>query len=143
MAKLKRLLWVGALLVALGALLLLAQKPAVVDIKPGSYPNCMDRDSMGVVSVGLNDPASSKPSDIKLNDTPTCTSGFATALRCKVEDIPGFGDISDLICQFASSDLRTAGVMPSTGTCKTVYVCVGTNIVGSDQLCDARSPTCN
>ncbi len=147
MTKLKSFLWPGALLLGVGALVLLAQKAPPVDIKPGSYPNCVDRDSKGTVAVGLDQSGYSSLT-IKLSNTSLCKDLNAitvSALRCKVADIPYYGDSSDLICHFSTDELRAKGLMPASGQCKTLYVCVGNfaSATGSDRLCEAHSSTCN
>ncbi len=141
MTKWKKLLPASVLL--LGFAFLLFAKLLNVDIKPGSSPNCMDRDSNGLVAVAIDDPASCTTGTIELNNEPNCTTTTAVPVRCTVEDVPGFGDSTDCVCHFKSSDLRTAGVMPTTGNCKTVYVCVSNFVQGFDSLCDAHSATCS
>lgn len=76
--------------------------PVDIDIKPGSWPNCIKNNSRGVVSVAvLGSPTFDvndifDPSGVKL--------GVAPPIRWSLEDVNGDG-VTDLVFKFMKSDL--------------------------------------
>jgi hypothetical protein len=107
-----------------------------IDIKPGSYPNCFNLNSHGVIPVAINGTA-----DFDVTQIDVSTLKFAGldvrvkgngASQCSVEDwnMDGY---DDLVCQFVDDATTWA---PDSGTATlSGNLLDGTPFTGTDEIC--------
>jgi hypothetical protein len=107
-----------------------------IDIKPGSYPNCFNINSHGVIPVAILGTA-----DFDVMHIDVSSLDFAGldvrvkgngAPQCSVEDVTGDG-YSDLVCQFVDDSTNWTpedGYATLTGN-----LLDGTPISGTDEIC--------
>jgi hypothetical protein len=116
-----------------------------IDIKPGSYPNCFNMNGNGVIPVAILGSADFDVTQIdvsnlkfggldvrvKGNDKPQCSVEDVSGDFSSPEGAPDGYD--DLVCQFVDDPTTWS---PDDGTATlTGYLCDGTPIVGSDEIC--------
>jgi hypothetical protein len=105
----------------------------MIDLKPGSNPNCVNLNNHGVVAVGI---LSFPGFDATTVVTSTVVFAGAPALRCANSDVDGDGDV-DKVCHFKTSALVVSnfnadGCAVVTLTAMTTS---GAPVSGSDILC--------
>jgi hypothetical protein len=106
-----------------------------IDIKPGSYPNCFNINSHGVIPVAI---LGNADLDVTLIDVSTLDfAGLDVRIKgngapqCSVEDVTGDGYL-DLVCQFVDDSTWTSedGYATLSGN-----LLDGTSISGIDEIC--------
>jgi hypothetical protein len=109
----------------------------LIDIKPGSYPNCFNNDGHGVIPVAI---LSSATFDATQIDASTVTleglsigaRGRANKLMAHLEDVNGDGLI-DLVVQIEDVD---GAFTSGNGTATlTGYLFDGSSFQGTDEIC--------
>jgi hypothetical protein len=91
--------------------------PLDIDIKPASYPNCINKDNKGRVPVAVLglpglDVKDIDPATIEVNDTPTPGSGVSPVRTSSNKDVSDPPDgIKDFVAHFNTSDLKDAGLL--------------------------------
>lgn len=107
-----------------------------IDIKPGSYPNCFNLNSNGVIPVAIL--GSSTFDATQVNLTTLSFNGLAVRVKgngapqCSVQNVNGDA-YTDLVCQFIDDPSTWAG-----GTATAILrgnLSDGTLFAGSDEIC--------
>ena len=103
----------------------------VIDIKPGSWPNCINPKSGGVVSVAILGNDSMDVNDI---DPATVMLEDVSPLRWAIEDVDNDG-FNDLVFKFKKKPLADQGVLVDGGSLTLEgQLADGTQISGSDTV---------
>jgi hypothetical protein len=111
-------------------------KSVLIDIKPGSTPNCFNNDGNGVIPVAILsspdfDATQVVPTTVSLNGQVIRVVGKGNTLS-HIEDANGDG-LDDLVVQIEDEDgIYQEGDTAATLTGETVG---GTSIVGTDTIC--------
>jgi hypothetical protein len=118
----------------------------IIDIKPGGGPNCVNPKSKGLVPVtilgGAVNVTTIVQSSLEIDDDANAATAGVKAAMTAIKDVNGDG-VNDLIMQFKTEDLNTAGLL-SDG--RTLYLTArlsdGAHLVGSDVVFLSSGPTC-
>lgn len=111
----------------------------LVDLKPGSDPNCVNPHSKGRVPVAVLGSSESHAAGI---DIDSLEFGGASPVRCSLEDVQPDGFL-DLVCHYRGTDIgwpnsgEDCGVIPLSG-----LTTAGIPIRGGDVACLAGEVTC-
>jgi len=112
----------------------------VIDLKPGSNPNC-ERFNRGMTAVAILGLTGFNPV-LTVNQSTILFDGAAPK-RCSAEDVNLDGKM-DLVCHFERMDMATAAAPPAN--CKVVELTAtlydGTPVSGSDVLCTPGGENC-
>ncbi len=113
----------------------------VVDIKPGSDPNCIKASSKGNIPVAV---LAAADLDVSAIDVASISMNGVAPVRSSLnKDVGGDGQ-PDLVLHFRTGDLRDAGLLNDDG--RTLVVTGelndGTPIIGSDVIFLAGGPNC-
>jgi len=113
----------------------------VIDLKPGSNPNCTSLQSKGVVAVAVLslpgfDPATINPASVVF--------AGASPVRYSYEDLNSDG-VLDLVCHFSTQALVVGPPNPIGCTVVDLKAMTyaGVPVSGSDILCLPGQPACN
>ena len=113
----------------------------VIDLKPGSNPNCTNLQSKGVVAVAVLslpgfDPATINPASVVF--------AGASPVRYSYEDLNSDG-VLDLVCHFSTQALVVGPPNPIGCTVVDLKAMTyaGVPVSGSDILCLPGQPACN
>lgn len=120
--------------------------PVSVDIKPGSYPNCLNINGHGVIPVAILgsanfDVTQVDPSTLQFGGLDVRVRGKNGTPQCSIEDVSGDfsspeglpDEYDHLVCQFVDD---SATWSPDTGTASlTGELFDHTPIEGSDSIC--------
>ncbi|MDY6837607.1 MAG: hypothetical protein SWH78_06510 [Thermodesulfobacteriota bacterium] len=102
-----------------------------IDIKPGSWPNCINPNSGGVVSVAI---LGNDLMDVNDIDPATVTLEGVLPLRWVIEDVDNDG-FNDLVFKFKKKELADKGVLTDGGSLTLEgQLADGTEISGSDTV---------
>jgi hypothetical protein len=108
----------------------------LIDIKPGSEPNCINNDGNGVIPVAILgspdfDVSSIDPGSVELEGNEVRAVGKSQKLLAHIEDVDGDG-YDDLVIQIQDTD--NTFKEGSTTAKLTGFLCDGTPIVGTDAI---------